>query len=374
MVFAILLQRGMVKSEIGSNKQGKMEEKRKYKEGISVIICCFNSADKIKPTLEALQQQKNAGEINWEVLLVDNASTDATVQIAKSTWKRKDIPFVLLEEKTPGKSFALKTGIDSSKYSFFATVDDDNWVPENYIERTLELMKQHQDIGILGCQGEGVFEEPPPPHVLRFRMAFAIGPQGSRAGYVEDEQSFLYGACSVYRRETWDHLWNNGFNYYIAGRTRSSLISGEDSELSLAFVLAGKRLWFEPSLVFKHDLPARRFSWQYFLKLTRAFGESDLVINHYKVYSGHLGPRLRRLYSNYYLALLYTLYHFIKSNIRFVFHFLKTREDKNSYIIGLHRSSALIKRYLLNRKLFNEVKKDLANCKWMVRSDVAVKS
>lgn len=349
-------------------------EKNKYIEGISVIVCCFNSADRIRPTLEALQKQKEVEKVPWEVVLVDNASTDKTVEVAKNSWKRKEVPFVILEEKTPGKSHALQTGISFSKYLFFATVDDDNWVPENYISRSFELMTEHVDIGILGCQGEGVFEEPPPDHVLKFSKAFAIGPQGSKAGYIEEEQSFLYGACSVYRRETWDHLWNHGFRYYIAGRTKSSLISGEDSELSLAFVLAGKRLWFEPSLVFKHDLPAKRFSWPYFVKLTRAFGESDLVINHYKVYSGHLGPRLRKLYSSYSLALLYTMYIFIKANIRFIFHYLKTKEDKNSYILGLHRYSALIKYYLLNRKLFNAVKKDLATCKWMVRSDVASKN
>jgi len=61
--------------------------------GVSVIICCYNSANKIKNVLKHLEEQKGTELIPWEVIVVDNASSDYTFEVAKKSWKRKDVPF-----------------------------------------------------------------------------------------------------------------------------------------------------------------------------------------------------------------------------------------------------------------------------------------
>ena len=51
--------------------------------GVSIIICCYNASKRITPTLRHLQKQSFREPINWEVIIIDNASTDQTADIAK---------------------------------------------------------------------------------------------------------------------------------------------------------------------------------------------------------------------------------------------------------------------------------------------------
>ena len=48
------------------------------KDGVSVIICCFNSSWVIEKTLEGLLNQKNINSIDYEIIVVDNCSNDNT--------------------------------------------------------------------------------------------------------------------------------------------------------------------------------------------------------------------------------------------------------------------------------------------------------
>ncbi len=56
--------------------------------GVSVIICCYNSSSRIIPTLQNLVKQRVPNHIPWEVIVVNNASTDNTGEVAKETWQR----------------------------------------------------------------------------------------------------------------------------------------------------------------------------------------------------------------------------------------------------------------------------------------------
>ena len=59
----------------------------KVTPGVSVVVCCYNSADVIIPTMTALSRQDVPHGIGFEVLLVDNNCTDNTVQLALKIWK-----------------------------------------------------------------------------------------------------------------------------------------------------------------------------------------------------------------------------------------------------------------------------------------------
>src|SRR5690348_8092021 len=54
--------------------------------GISVVICTYNGAERLPQTLAHLAAQEDTGTIAWEVLVVDNASTDDTAEVARRCW------------------------------------------------------------------------------------------------------------------------------------------------------------------------------------------------------------------------------------------------------------------------------------------------
>src|SRR6185437_15848637 len=111
--------------------------------GISVIICCFNSAKRLAPTLEHLYKQKNIPLSSWEVIVVNNCSTDDTAPVAAQIWDSfpsHKPDFRVVDEQTPGLSSARQRGIDESRYGFVVFCDDDNWLDENYLSIALNIM------------------------------------------------------------------------------------------------------------------------------------------------------------------------------------------------------------------------------------------
>src|ERR1700719_3404911 len=61
--------------------------------GVSIVVCCFNSASRLSEafaqTLAHLAAQETTAETRWEVIVVDNASTDDTAQVAQKSWPRQ---------------------------------------------------------------------------------------------------------------------------------------------------------------------------------------------------------------------------------------------------------------------------------------------
>ena len=53
-------------------------------KGVSVIVCCYNSALRLPETIRHIVQQETPAEIDWEVVIVNNSSTDNQISIYNS--------------------------------------------------------------------------------------------------------------------------------------------------------------------------------------------------------------------------------------------------------------------------------------------------
>src|SRR5579863_8037322 len=129
--------------------------------GISVIICCFNSSTRITPTLLHLYNQKDIPLSSWEIIIVNNCSTDNTAEKAAQLWESfsSNKPrFSIVNESTPGLSAARQKGIAESYFDYVLFCDDDNWLDENYLRVALNIMQNNPLIGALGGTGIPVFE------------------------------------------------------------------------------------------------------------------------------------------------------------------------------------------------------------------------
>ncbi|RYE89380.1 MAG: glycosyltransferase family 2 protein, partial [Cytophagaceae bacterium] len=128
--------------------------------GITVLICTYNGAAVLPPTLEHLAAQQVPPGLNWEVLLVSNASTDDTLAMAPRLWAElgSPAPLRVLNEPRPGKHFALPLGFAEAYYPYICIVDDDNWLAPDYLGTALEIMEANPEIGALGGVPEAVCE------------------------------------------------------------------------------------------------------------------------------------------------------------------------------------------------------------------------
>jgi len=253
------------------------------KEGLSVIICCYNSSATIGRVLEYLQGQEGMEDIDWEVILVNNASKDQTVEVARSAWSHERIPLHIVDEQKPGLSHARRKGLETVAYSIVVFVDDDNLLDAMYLSRAFTLMKTHPELGMAGGEGVAISSVDIPSWFKEHQAAYAVGPQADRAGYLPELRTYLYGAGVVIRKEAWDRIQERGFRFLLSGRKGKSLSSGEDSEMTSAFKMAGYKLWYDPDMRFEHIIAPPRLEWHHLLKLAREFGKSAVVLNFYKV-------------------------------------------------------------------------------------------
>jgi len=255
------------------------------RKGVSVVICCYNSAKLLPATLEHLSRQKTRKYVDWEVVIVNNASTDNTSEVAATEWKKYPDckgSLKIAYQPIPGLAAAREKGIEESKYEYIVFCDDDNWLDENFVQNVVRLMRSNSDIAIAGAETQEVCEVDPPEWFHKWKnWSYAVGEQFERPGDITWSRGFVWGAGMVLRREALEKLYGDGFKSLLTDRKGKELASGGDTEICYAMRLAGWRIWYDPELKLKHYMTAPRLKWEYFLKLWKGFGVSTAGLDTY---------------------------------------------------------------------------------------------
>lgn len=107
---------------------------------VSVITPTYNSKDYIRDTIESV---KNQTYTNWEMVIVDDGSTDETISIINK-YQEEDARIRLIKlERNQGAAIARNTAIQNANGRYIAFLDsDDRWLPEK-LERQLSFMKDY---------------------------------------------------------------------------------------------------------------------------------------------------------------------------------------------------------------------------------------
>jgi len=254
-------------------------------QGVSIIICGYNSSKRISPTLEALQNQQFANRIIlWEVILVDNASTDETEQVAREVWNKNPVTNLkIVKEKKPGLMNARAKGLAYAVYDVVSFIDDDNWVEPLWVQKMVEIFSLNEKIGACGGKSEAVFEKNKPDWFDKYQNAFAVGTQGEQSGIIDDKKGFLWGAGLSFRNSIWQDLQRRGFKNLTLGREGENINAGEDTELCYVIRLLGYHLYYREDLVLKHFMPDNRMNIDYLAKMCEGFGKSSARLNSYRV-------------------------------------------------------------------------------------------
>jgi glycosyltransferase involved in cell wall biosynthesis len=252
---------------------------------ITIIVCCYNSNQRIQSTLEYLANQ-DLQDLKAEIILVDNNCSDNTVEVAQRTWLENGEPFKLqvIKEENAGLSYARKTGVALATGEIIIFCDDDNWLDKNYCRLAYELMKKNPDIGVLGGRSEAKTDGEFPFWFSSYQGSYAVGTQSIESGYV-CERKYLWGAGMVIRLEEINNIYKSGFNSFLTGRKGLELSSGEDSEICRWFLLIGKRLYYEEELKFIHYIDKHRVNREYLKRLHDSFFLSERALYFYELFS-----------------------------------------------------------------------------------------
>lgn len=224
---------------------------------VSVIIPIFNDEEGIRNTLESLSSQDYPGD-SWELIVVDNNSTDNTFQVAQSF--EKIIPSLKLERETKQSSYAARNkGIEVARGEILAFIDSDMTVRADWISTGVEDMERQQ-ADYVGCRID-IYTRRNPPTVWEIYDQRTGLPVKS---YMRNN-IFAPTACLFIRRRIINKI----------GDFDSCLISGGDNEFGNRVRDAGFKMYYSDHNVMKH--PARSTMTSMSNKTARrAKGELDL--------------------------------------------------------------------------------------------------
>ncbi len=249
---------------------------------LTFVVCCHNSAARLPPTLACLAAQEAPAGCAWDVVVVDNASTDGTAAAARAAWPRgAPAPLRVVAEPRLGLSHARQAGLEAARGALVCFVDDDNWLAPDWARVACATLAAHPHVAACGGRGEPVCAGPPPPWFARFVRLYACGPQAPDAEQATNAAPVLYGAGLIVRRAAVAALPARGWRPLLVDRQGTSLTSGGDAELCLALRLAGGALRYEPRLRFQHALPASRLRWAYLQRMQWGNGLSSVDLDPY---------------------------------------------------------------------------------------------
>lgn len=279
---------------------------------VTILICTHNSAKRLPETLNCLRQQFGAHDLSWEVLIVDYNSSDDTNEVVKKVWSDFQVPLRIIEEKQAGKTPALETGLQAAMGEAVCIIDDDNWIDPYFISTADRIIKQHMDVGVIGAQGVAHCEVEQPEWFEENQGIYAVGHQGNKSGYVENEKRlWFWGAGSVVRKKAWLKAKEKGFTPIFnpsresaQGKFKKGFSGGEDPEMCFAIQLVGYKLWYEPSLRYQHYIPKFRLQKSFIIDATAGTSKAAPLLRIYLAElttNGSLGRFRKIIYQNWIL-------------------------------------------------------------------------
>jgi len=270
----------------------KYKQMLAYPVGVSCLVCTYNGASRLAETLGCLARQTGLATTAWEIILVDNASTDGTAEQAQRQWAAlgAPAPLYLLREPKPGKQHALETAIGQVRYRYTCIVDDDNRVAADYLCTGLDILETNPQVGILGGPNVATFEGSEPTWFASFQHCYAAGPQLDRVGGgfmpLADGnigRNVLWGAGMFVQTAIWHKLRSVGFQSMFSGRLgEANLTAGEDDELCYIAQLLGYEVWYSSRLHLQHHMTSNRLTEAYRDRLFYASTRSATRLNAYR--------------------------------------------------------------------------------------------
>ncbi|MEL6468415.1 MAG: hormogonium polysaccharide biosynthesis glycosyltransferase HpsE [Cyanobacteria bacterium J06623_4] len=233
----------------------------------TVVVPTYNGASRVPTVLKALQSQVGTNDCSWEVIVVDNNSSDNLKEVfeqQKAAWQGKGA-LLYVFEKQQGLAFARQAGVEAAKGSFVGFLDDDTVPNSDWLSVAYQFGAQHPKVGAFGGQIHGAFESPPPDNFKRIQSFLAIKEHGADLRQFNPDVLFLpAGAGLVIRRQA----WLESVPRKLARTTRG----GNDFEISIHLHKAGWEIWYNPDLHITHSIPSWRLEPSYLLKLSDTVG------------------------------------------------------------------------------------------------------
>jgi glycosyltransferase involved in cell wall biosynthesis len=226
----------------------------------SVVIATCNRAAELRETLRSLAGLRPGGP--WELIVVDNNSTDETRAIVERTVDSFPTRLRYVFESEQGRSPALNAGIRLAQGDIVVTTDDDVRVDADWLDRAAEGLERLQ-CDYVGGRVLPVWGGPRPAWLPdrggKHWAVIALLDYGAQP--IEFGIKVPLGVNMAFRRGAFERA---GLFDPQTGRKAGTLLGQEVREWCIRARAAGLRGFYVPELVVQHIIPASRLNRAYF--------------------------------------------------------------------------------------------------------------
>jgi glycosyltransferase involved in cell wall biosynthesis len=228
----------------------------------TVVISTYNRARSLSETLVALAQIQTTR--SWEVLVVDNRSTDDTAAVATAMAAGYPVELRYLYEPTSGKYHAMNTAVRAARGEIIAATDDDAVVDPQWLERADDALQSLQ-CDFVGGPVAPLWQRPPPAWLdlsaPAIQKVLALLDYGTAVREFGAGIGWPLGVNVAYRREAFAKA---GLFNPSLGRKAGTLRSQAQREWHLRARGAGCRGFYVPDMRVQHRVEPERLERQYF--------------------------------------------------------------------------------------------------------------
>ncbi|MDT0576997.1 glycosyltransferase family 2 protein [Croceicoccus sp. F390] len=259
---------------------------------VSVVVCTRNRAESLARMLRSLAAMDVPADLAWEVVIVDNGSTDDTPAVIEGFADR--LPIRRVMEAEPGLSVARNTGAANARGHYICWTDDDVEVGQEWLVAYLDAFAAFPDAAYFAGRVVPVYEGERPSWITRNMDVLAtlfaerdLG--GTRRALRAETNEGPFGAnCAVVRKWQRDHPYNVELG--VSPRFRRL---GEETAVFRAIRAAGGQGCWVPAASVRHHIPQSRQTKDYVLTYQKSVGETWAALTDLGI-PNFMGPELYR--------------------------------------------------------------------------------
>ena len=229
--------------------------------GISVVICTYNRADLLPAALDDVLAQDHPDTPPFELIVVDNNSSDGTAAVVDRAAARHSRVRYLFEAQQ-GLSHARNAAIAVARAPFIAFTDDDVRVGRGWLAAIARAFREHPGASVIGGKVLPVWPAPPPPWLTPAHWGpLALVDYGEHAIRVDaNRQICLVGANLAVAARAFELV---GTFAPAVQRVRDIVGSSEDHEFLQRLIRVGGFGVYDPRIVIHAAVQEDRLERQY---------------------------------------------------------------------------------------------------------------
>jgi glycosyltransferase involved in cell wall biosynthesis len=248
---------------------------------VTVLLATHNGAGTLERVLDAYTGFQ-LEDIRWQLVVVDNASSDATPQILDRYASR--LPLVPLRTERRGKNIALNMGLSHCTGELVIFTDDDAVPGRHWLQEWLKIAREQPRYDVFGG---GIYPLWPDvscpewiPRLVDLGAAYAVTPEGRSSGPIGAE--WVWGPNMAVRRRVFDcgHRFDES-----VGPAGGQYMMGSETEFTRRMERCGFPAWFAPEVRVGHIIRSEQLDPKWLVsrayRLGRQYFREDAASGEY---------------------------------------------------------------------------------------------